>query len=75
MAINCCYGCVAPKRHPGCHDNCPDRIEEKALNDEKKAVENKNKAISAGITAQKVAGIVRANRRNKPKQSGWKRGR
>ena len=75
MAVSCCYGCVAPKRYPGCHDHCPERTEEKALADEKKAIENKNKAISVGITAQKMAGIYRANRKNKPKQSGWKRGR
>ena len=24
---NPCYGCVAPKRHPGCHDSCKDRAE------------------------------------------------
>lgn len=22
---NPCYGCVAPKRHLGCHDRCPER--------------------------------------------------
>lgn len=22
---NPCKNCIAPKRHPGCHDSCPDR--------------------------------------------------
>ena len=73
MAKSCCYGCVAPKRHPGCHDHCPDRREEMALNEEQKAIEKKKKAISAGIDAQKFAGINRANKKNRPKRSGWKR--
>lgn len=24
---NPCYGCVSPKRYPGCHDCCPERKE------------------------------------------------
>lgn len=28
---NPCIGCVAPKRHPGCHDTCGDYIVEKAF--------------------------------------------
>lgn len=24
---NPCRYCVAPKRHPGCHDRCPERAE------------------------------------------------
>lgn len=29
MRISCCYNCVPPKRHPGCHSTCPEYIEEK----------------------------------------------
>lgn len=25
MITNPCKGCEAPKRHPGCHDSCPER--------------------------------------------------
>lgn len=32
--IRCCYGCVAPKRHVGCHATCPNYIKEKEINDE-----------------------------------------
>lgn len=28
--IKCCYGCVAPKRYPGCGDHCKEYQEEKA---------------------------------------------
>jgi hypothetical protein len=24
---NPCYGCVSPKRCPGCHDHCPERLQ------------------------------------------------
>lgn len=35
--IQCCRYCVAPKRHPGCHDTCKEYLEEKAINDTEKA--------------------------------------
>ena len=31
--IKCCAGCVAPKRHPGCHSTCSEYIKEKAEHD------------------------------------------
>lgn len=75
MAIYCCYGCVAPKRQPGCHSRCTDYINEKAIHDEQKAAENKRNAIVGGIIQQKTNGVYRANKTNKPKRSGWKRRR
>ena len=24
---NPCFGCIPPDRHPGCHGNCPKRVE------------------------------------------------
>lgn len=67
MAIKCCNGCVAPKRHTGCHGNCPEYIEEKATNDAKNEAIRKKKAISYGITNQRTEGVTRAlkKRRNK----------
>ena len=32
--IKCCKGCVAPKRHPGCHDTCKEYKEQKAKHEE-----------------------------------------
>lgn len=29
MAIKCCKGCVAPKRHESCWGHCPEYIREK----------------------------------------------
>ena len=75
MAIRCCNGCVTPKRYPGCHDHCQEYAKDKAKHDAEKAVIDKNKAISGGIMGQKIAGINRAHRANKPRQSGWKRSR
>lgn len=36
--FECCHYCVAPKRHPGCHSQCKDYIEQKAVNDARNAV-------------------------------------
>ena len=32
-----CKNCVAPKRHPGCHGDCPDYEKDKAVENKKKA--------------------------------------
>lgn len=37
--IKCCKDCVAPKRHPGCHDTCEDykkEIAEYKANEQRK---------------------------------------
>lgn len=34
--ITCCNGCVAPKRHIGCHVTCKDYNDQKAEFEEKK---------------------------------------
>lgn len=62
--MDCCRHCVPPKRHPGCHDHCPEYIEERAEYDEKKAAENKQKAVSSGIYRQKAEGVYRAKLRH-----------
>ena len=46
MAITCCYGCVAPKRHPGCHDHCPEYIEQKAKHDKERIALAEQNSIS-----------------------------
>lgn len=42
MTIKCCLDCVAPKRHPGCHGDCPEYLQEREALDEelKKARED-----------------------------------
>jgi hypothetical protein len=62
MAIKCCWGCVAPKRHPGCHDHCPEYIAEKAQHDKEKAVRDQKKAIADGLTAQEVSAVFKAKK-------------
>ena len=62
MAIYCCRGCVAPKRHPGCHDHCPEYLAERAEHDKLKAAADKKKAINDGLTAQAMAGVNRAQK-------------
>jgi len=37
-----CKNCVAPKRHPGCHDTCKEYQSEKAKLEAKKEVAKKN---------------------------------
>ena len=55
MAIYSCMGCVAPKRHPGCHGHCPEYLAEKTKHDELRVAEYKRKRIEYGLTAQSRA--------------------
>lgn len=36
LTFECCHHCVAPKRHPGCHDICKEYISVKSAIKEKK---------------------------------------
>ena len=62
MAINCCWGCVAPKRHPGCHDHCPEYKAEKAKYEFEKAIRDQKKAIADGLTSQSISGVYKAKK-------------
>lgn len=63
MGVYCCLNCVAPKRHPGCHGHCPEYIEQKAKNDKDREEATRKRLIGSGITSQKIAGVMRANRK------------
>lgn len=62
MAIKCCHPCKPPKRYPGCHDHCPEYAKERAQHDKDTAAYKKKLRTEAGITSQKINGVVRANR-------------
>ena len=62
MAIECCNGCVAPKRHEACWDHCPEFIAEKAAYEKRKAEYYGNTQVRSGLIAQQVASVTRAMR-------------
>lgn len=63
MAVKCCKDCVPPKRHPGCHDHCPDYIAEQLIYDLQMAAYRKERDTALGIRDQKTRGVMRARRR------------
>jgi hypothetical protein len=67
MAVNCCNGCVAPKRHPGCHASCPKYIAVKAAHDRRKAEHEKSGQISGAIYGERSKKVYNAmkDRRSK----------
>ena len=67
MAIHCCFGCVAPKRYPGCHGSCPEYLTQKAEHDRLKAVYDREREISVGIYGNRSKKVHNAmkGRRNK----------
>lgn len=62
MYITCCRGCIAPKRHPGCHGSCPEYIKERATYDAKKAEADRQRDIEHGLTAQAMRRSERAQK-------------
>lgn len=65
--IDCCNGCVAPKRYPGCHSHCNEYIAERAEYDRLKAIHDRERDIGIGIVQQRGERIYKAlkSRRNK----------
>ena len=62
--INCCHYCVAPKRHPGCHDSCPEYAAEKALHDKLKAADTEKRKVKNDIYSQRADLITKAIKRH-----------
>ena len=60
--ITCCNGCIAPKRHPGCHGHCPEYRKEKAEYEAHKAKVDKQKAIKRGLDSMAIAAVDRARK-------------
>lgn len=62
-----CKDCTAPKRHPGCHDKCPEYLEQRAKHDEIKEAERKWKEVRGGLIAQRDHLYYEAMKRNRKK--------
>lgn len=60
--IDCCKGCVAPKRHLYCHASCPEYTGQRKELDEANAIRNAENATGANIAQQKSEGVMRALR-------------
>lgn len=59
MRNNPCRGCVAPKRHPGCHATCVDYMIAKAFHEAER--EEEKRQLDVSLYSMNVA------RRNKDK--------
>jgi hypothetical protein len=51
IQIDCCEECVAPKRYPGCHDECPEYKTAKAEAFEKEKLKYKDNLINGYVRA------------------------
>lgn len=74
MAINCCKGCVAPKRHEACWGHCPEYLAEKAQYDARMEAERKRKSIEVGITNARTNAVVKALKSRRYSQKNYRRG-
>lgn len=62
MAIKCCYGCVAPKRYPGCHGTCPEYLAEKAKHDEEMTEDYKRRQVQGALNEQRYRAITKVTK-------------
>jgi hypothetical protein len=74
MAINCCNGCVPPKRYPGCKAHCPDYIIDNAFHQVEKEAERKRKSIQYGITTARSEAVSKALKSRRYSQKNYRRG-
>ena len=68
-----CRNCTPPKRFPGCHSQCPEYLAEKEQYEKDKAIRDKQKYISDGLTDYEIKRTYKAvkiNRRMKGKCHG-----
>jgi hypothetical protein len=70
MAIKCCYGCVPPKRYPGCHGQCPEYLAEKAEYDRLMAQDREKREIGNAIYSNRSVKVNNAMRRRRNKKYG-----
>lgn len=63
ISIKCCKNCVAPKRHLGCHGNCPEYLAEKAAHDESRKKVIQKREIETAVKGVQWTGKVKHDRR------------
>ena len=63
MAIKCCNGCVAPKRHTACWDHCPEYAAEKAEYEKLKANDDAKRRGRNSIYSQRSINVTKALRK------------
>lgn len=62
MVIDCCKGCVPPKRHTGCHSDCPEYLKQKAEYDRLKEEDKKRRGVISAIYSQRDLNVYKAKR-------------
>lgn len=60
MAIRCCHGCMAPNRHPGCHDHCPEYLKEKAEHEARAEADYKRRKTIQNLNEQRYRAVTKA---------------
>ncbi len=60
MAIKCCKGCVAPKRHTACWDHCPEYAAEKAEYERCKKQDDDRRRRNNAVYSQRCTSVTKA---------------
>lgn len=63
--VRSCMGCVPPKRHPGCHGQCKEYLEQKAEYDRLKAIDYQKRHTIGMLVDQRAEAINRANKKRR----------
>lgn len=68
--IKCCFGCVAPKRYPGCHAQCPEYCAEKAEHERIMAQDFERRKVKNDIYNQRSMHVAKALKSHMRKNMG-----
>lgn len=59
-----CYGCLAPRRNPGCHSYCDNYLEWDERNKKYREKARKEQEVSTMLHVFKQDGVIKAMRKN-----------
>lgn len=66
--INCCHGCVPPKRTPYCHSTCETYIAAKEKYEQERLEDLRKRDIQAGLRSQAMDSMERAYKAQRRKK-------
>ena len=65
MKIECCHGCVPPKRHTACWGHCPEYAKAREEYEARKVAYYGDSVVNQGLIEQRTRGVMKMNRHNR----------
>lgn len=63
--INCCNGCVPPKRSATCHASCPDYAEARTKHEAERKLRRQSSLVQIGLDKHEVRLTLKLNKKKR----------